>query len=201
MEPLELVLASENPNKVKEFQRILKGLAKVICLQEIEFKETFPEEGVVSFRENASQKALFVAQKTHRITIADDSGFEVTALKNAPGVISARYGGSSDPKEQRSLILSQMQSQANRSARFICELAYFDPILQELQNFRGSVEGQVSREERGEKGFGYDPIFIPEGLDQTFAEISPQEKDKLSHRGRAIHQLRELLVSRSNLSG
>ncbi len=191
----ELVIATRNRKKVEEIRRILEGLP--VTLFSIDDFPGCPEveEDADTFEGNAAKKALAVARYAGKPAIADDSGLEVYALNRAPGVFSARYAGpDADDRKNREKLLLEMQGieQSKRGARFVClvALAFSDG---EVRTFEGYVEGRIGTEPRGSSGFGYDPVFYPTGHDSTFAEMSAEEKDVLSHRGMALKRLREYL--------
>ena len=196
-----LVVASRNPKKVQELQRLLEGLPYLV--QSLAAYPGMPEvvEDGATFQENARLKALAAASYTGELAIADDSGLEVDALGGAPGVLSARYSGVDDPPARdvanRALLLERLAGvpHARRTARFVCAVAVADPTGV-LWEGAGYVEGRIATEERGPKdAFGYDPIFLPEGSDRTFAEMTAEEKDAISHRGRALALAKEFLRS------
>jgi XTP/dITP diphosphohydrolase len=194
---MEIVLATRNKKKVEEIRRITAGLPVTIlslddfpdCPETVEDQPTF--EG------NAAKKAAEVARFTGKPALSDDSGLEVDALGGAPGVYSARYApdaeSGNDPRNYRKLLRDLSAAPAEkRAARFVCCIALAFPAG-EVRTFFGYAEGAIGHEPRGKKGFGYDPVFIPGGFDRTFAEMSPNEKDSLSHRGKAIEKLNEFL--------
>lgn len=196
-----LVVASRNPKKVQELQRLLEGLPYLV--QSLAAYPGMPEvvEDGATFQENARLKALAAASYTGELAIADDSGLEVDALGGEPGVLSARYSGVDDPQARdaanNALLLERLAGvpHARRTARFVCAVAVADPTGV-LWEGAGYVEGRIATEERGPKdAFGYDPIFLPEGSDRTFAEMTAEEKDAISHRGRALALAKEFLRS------
>lgn len=195
---MELVIATKNKKKIEEIRRITSDMnIKILTLDDF---PNFPEviEDGLSFRENAAKKSLAAAKYTGKASLSDDSGLEVYTLGGAPGVFSARFAGegATDSENVRKL-LEMMKDMDNkeRKARFVCCIAltthdfitYF---------FEGTVNGSIIREPRGVNGFGYDPVFVPEGEHKTFAEMSDMEKDAISHRGRALFKLREFLKAR-----
>jgi XTP/dITP diphosphohydrolase len=194
---MELVVATRNRKKIEEIRRILEGLDVALLTL-----EDFPgcpevEETERSFEGNAKKKACEVAAHTGRAAIADDSGLEVNALGGAPGVMSARYAGEgAADRENLEKLLREMEpvKESERRGRFVCVIALALPEGT-VEAFHGTVEGSIGREPRGESGFGYDPVFRPEGHERTFAEMSADEKDALSHRGRALGKLREYLAA------
>jgi XTP/dITP diphosphohydrolase len=192
---VELVVATRNRKKLEEISRMLDGLP--VRLFTVEDFAGCPEveETEDTFEGNAVKKALAVARFTGKPAIADDSGLEVYALGGAPGVYSARYAGdgATDADNVKKL-LSEMSTldEGRRGARFLCVIALAFPDGG-VETFEGMVEGRIGRAPLGRTGFGYDPVFCPEGHDRTFAQMSPEEKDSMSHRGRALGRLRERL--------
>lgn len=191
------VIATRNKKKAEEIQRILEGLP-VKLLTMLDYPDCPEvEEDADTFAGNAAKKAVEVAQYTAIPAIADDSGLEAYALGNAPGVYSARYAGA-DADDSRNLdkLLTGMKDvkEGRRGARFVCCIALAFPEGM-VEVFEGHVEGSIGTHSKGCNGFGYDPVFYPEGHTQTLAEMSAEEKDDLSHRGMALKKLREYLVS------
>jgi len=200
---MEIVLATRNKKKIEEIKRITVDLPVAVlsldnfpnCPETVEDKDTF--EG------NAVKKASEVCQCTGKPALADDSGLEVDALGGAPGVYSARYagdsGGGNDVRNYEKLLaeLNRVPDD-KRGARFVCCMALAFPDGS-IKTFFGYAKGRIGREPRGPEGFGYDPVFIPEGHKKTFAEMPGEEKDKLSHRGKALDRLAEFLHSSTHL--
>lgn len=186
-----LYFATHNPHKVKEIQALLTSEFEIKTLTELGCEEDIPETGDTFF-ENAQQKTDYVVRKYKVSCFADDSGLEVDALNGEPGVHSARYSGSRDMEENMSFLLKKMEGQKNRKARFKTVISLF--WKEEQYFFEGSIEGEIISERRGEEGFGYDPIFIPEGYEQTFAEMSAEEKNQISHRAIAVKKLAAFLL-------
>ncbi|MBF0340984.1 MAG: XTP/dITP diphosphatase [Magnetococcales bacterium] len=189
--PLKLVLATRNRKKMEEIQRILAlAEGQLLSLDDFSACPDVVEDGV-TFADNADKKALSVAVFTGLHALADDSGLVVDALDGAPGVYSARYAGAGASDAQNvSKLLQELAArpQAPRSARFECVLSLASP--QGVRSrFRGTVEGRIATEPQGHNGFGYDPIFIPEGFDLSFACMDAAAKDSMSHRGRALAAL------------
>jgi XTP/dITP diphosphohydrolase len=193
----KIVIASHNKGKVREIHRIFSA---AIGQVEILTLDDFPEIGEIeetgeSFEENALIKAATVFKLTNVPALADDSGLVVDHLGGAPGIYSARYSGEGDLGNIKK-VLNQLESVASqdRSARFVAVAAYVDgsgPLVA-----RGELEGEITREPRGENGFGYDPIFRPLNYSQTLAELDPTIKDKISHRGASLSQLAPALALR-----
>ncbi|MBS1112348.1 MAG: rdgB [Nitrospirae bacterium] len=183
---MELVLATRNRKKIEEILRITNGLkVKVLTLDDFPECPEVEEDGQ-TFEENAVKKAITVANFTGRPALADDSGLEVSALNGAPGTLSARYAGEpADDKKNIEKLLRVMHFIEKRDVKFVCCIAFAVPGS-EVRIFYGYIEGSIGKEPRGSQGFGYDPVFYPMGSDRTFAEMHDEEKDALSHRGRAL---------------
>jgi XTP/dITP diphosphohydrolase len=191
MKSKQLVFATHNSNKVSEVRDLLKNRFDILSLDDISIREEIKETGI-TFIENAAIKANFVRDNYQLNCFADDSGLEVAALNGAPGVYSARYAGEPcDYQKNNHLLLKNLLQQKNRSARFITIIAL--RLEDNLHFFEGSVEGKICEEPRGNTGFGYDPLFIPDGFTKTFAEMSAEEKNKISHRSRAVNKLVDFL--------
>jgi len=184
----ELVLATRNRHKVREFERLLAGAG--ISLEPLAEGIELPPETGSTFAENALPKARAAARATGRATIADDSGIEAQALAGAPGVRSARYAGEGASDEENLARLLH-EAPAGSGLRYVCALAYVDPQTGSEQVFFGECNGRLTDAPRGSRGFGYDPAFLPDDLDdgRTMAELDEPEKDAVSHRGRAARQL------------
>ncbi len=194
---MEIVLATRNRKKVEEIRRITQGLA--VTVLSLEDFPGCPEtvEDRDSFEGNASKKALEVARFTGKPALSDDSGLEVDALGGAPGVHSAYYApdakSGNDPKNYLRLLRELGSApEGKRSGRFVCCIALAFPDGR-IETFFGRAEGRIAHEPRGGQGFGYDPVFLPGGSDRTFAEMTAEEKDGLSHRGKALRKLAEFL--------
>ena len=181
-----IVLATRNAGKARELQDLLGPLGYTILTATQAGYDKEPKETGKTFRENALIKAQAVAAHVPHPVLADDSGLEVEALNGAPGVYSARYArsGAKDSNNRRKL-LSVLGDQSNRRARFVCVLCFLEPG-KEPQYFEGLCPGMITKEERGANGFGYDSIFIPDGETRTFGEMTTEEKNPMSHRGRAV---------------
>jgi XTP/dITP diphosphohydrolase len=193
---MEIVLATRNKKKVEEIKRITEGMAVTIfTLNDFPVCPEVEEDGA-TFEENAVKKALTVARFSGKPALADDSGLEVYALNGAPGTHSARYSGSdADDSRNTEKLLSEMRlfAKKDRKARFVCSIALAMPD-ENVRTFNGYCEGSIGAEPKGANGFGYDPVFYPKSYDRTFAEMSAEEKDSLSHRGNAIRQLQRYLT-------
>jgi len=189
--PLELVFATNNQHKLDEVSAKLGGRIKLLTLNDIGCHEDIPERGV-TFRENASIKSRYVYEKYGLNCFGDDSGLEVEALDREPGVYSARYAGEhGNHSANIDKLLKNLEGIENRAARFVTIIS----LIWEGKEyfFEGTVEGTIRYERTGVQGFGYDPVFQPTGFDITFAEMSLEEKNKLSHRAKAVEKLVEFL--------
>lgn len=188
-------MATTNPGKLREIKAALRGLPlKIWSLKDLGLNRPCVERGK-TFRENARSKAIFYSQFTHILTLAEDSGLEIDALKGAPGVRSARFAGPQANDEKniaKVLRLLKKVPPHQRKARFVCYLclARKGKIL---KSFKGEVRGWITEKKKGRYGFGYDPIFWYRPLGRTFGELRPREKNQISHRGRALRQLRHYL--------
>lgn len=190
---MRLVFASQNLHKVKEVNSLLGEDIEVIGLNDIGINEDIPEDGC-TLEENALYKARYVWAKYNMPVFADDTGLEVESLNNQPGVHSARYAGEEkDPDANIKKLLDELSEEPNRKARFRTVIALILDGQEYL--FDGIVNGEIIKNMRGLNGFGYDPVFVPEGYKQTFAEMSLPEKNILSHRARALSKLVSFLQS------
>ena len=175
--------ASANRHKIKEFNIILNPLdINVECFDNRDCPLPEVEESGITFEENAILKATTIAKALDRVVISDDSGLEVHALNGEPGVYSARYAGpNADDTDRMSKLLNELQNHSDRSGRFVCVIALASPNRL-IGTSYGEVNGSIALQARGSNGFGYDPIFIPDGFDQTFGELASSIKNMLSHR-------------------
>lgn len=188
---MKLVIATNNHHKLVEIQEKLQGVCEVLNLSQIACTEDIPEDGD-TFEANALQKAEYVSENYGYDCFADDSGLEVEALDGRPGVYSARYSGQDkDSEKNMDKVLMELQGVENRRAQFRTVVALV--INGERHLFEGVIGGTILTERHGDGGFGYDPIFQPDGYDCTFAEMSLDEKNKISHRGQAIDKLCQFL--------
>jgi XTP/dITP diphosphohydrolase len=184
-EEIILTLASGNAHKAEEIKAMLPAGIKIQTLKEISWTAEIPETGK-TFLENARIKARTVARATGQWVLADDSGLETEALQGAPGVYSARFAGTNaNDIDNRILLLEKMKGKSNRSARFVAVLILSNGIKDFV--FEGECKGQISEEELGKGGFGYDPLFIPANHTRSFAEMSAAEKNSISHRAIAVN--------------
>ncbi|MDH5476243.1 MAG: non-canonical purine NTP diphosphatase [Cyclobacteriaceae bacterium] len=186
-----LCFATNNHNKLKEINAILGASFQIISLEEIGCSEELPETQA-TLEGNSKQKSRYVFEKYDTACFADDTGLEIEALEGEPGVFSARYAGPQRNNEDNiDLVLQNLKGKLNRKAQFRTVITLTTPIND--YQFEGIVKGQIVTERIGEKGFGYDAVFMPEGHETTFGEMSAEEKNKISHRGRAIKKLVEFL--------
>ncbi len=192
----QLIIASQNEGKIKEFRTLFQSLnIEVLSLNDV--FTSIPEvvEDGDTFEANARKKAETILELVHRPVIADDSGLVIDALEGRPGVYSARYAGEpSDDRRNYEKVLKEMEGipQEKRSARFVAVLALARPN-EKTEFFHGTCEGSIAFEAKGSHGFGYDPIFLPQGESRTMAELSEEEKHAISHRGMALRKLHQFL--------
>jgi XTP/dITP diphosphohydrolase len=206
---MKIVFATNNKHKLDEIRSILGESIEVLSLNDIGCDADIPETGK-TLDENAQQKAQYIYDNYHLDCFADDTGLEVDALNGAPGVYSARYANMEDPSAEShdaeanmSRLLRELGENNNRKARFRTVIALIRKkdvcpcgctSIKEIHKFEGIVEGEIIRERRGGEGFGYDPIFQPDGYDKTFAELGMEIKNHISHRARATQKLCEFLI-------
>lgn len=184
---MKLVFATNNKHKMNELQVILGTSIQLLSLKDIGCNEEIPEDRP-TLEGNATQKAMFIFEKYGYSCFADDTGLEIDALNGEPGVYSARYAGEEkNSNANMDKVLKKLSKINNRKARFRTVISL---IIDGKENqFEGIVNGKILRDKRGNSGFGYDPIFMPEGFNQTFAEMDLSEKNKISHRGEAVNKL------------
>ena len=209
---MKIVFATNNQHKLSEIRSILGDSIEVLSLKDIGCDVDIPETGT-TLEENALQKAQYVYDHYHISCFADDTGLEVDALDGAPGVYSARYASmagdsgqmSHDSEANMARLLKELGNNNNRKARFRTVIALIQKkdvcpcgctSIKEIHKFEGIVEGEIIRERRGGEGFGYDPIFQPDGYDQTFAELGMEIKNHISHRARATQKLADYLLKK-----
>ena len=189
---MNICFASHNANKIKELNGILSGVHQIYGLSKLGITEEIPETGE-TLEENSRIKAKYVYDHHHVPVFADDSGLLVEALKGEPNVYSARYAGEQrDSQQNMDLVLKNLGDCKNRKASFKTIITFIDEKGVECQ-FSGSVEGEITLEKRGDNGFGYDPIFKPNGYPLTFAELSSEIKNRISHRAQAVKKFVEHL--------
>ncbi|MFC6592229.1 RdgB/HAM1 family non-canonical purine NTP pyrophosphatase [Deinococcus lacus] len=186
--PKRVIVATGNAGKVQEIQEALAGLGwQLEALEGL----PLPEEIGTTYEENAALKACTIAAMTGQIALADDSGLEVEALGGQPGVFSARYGNKSSDAERNLYLLEQLRKEKDRRAKFVSVIVVAYPDG-ELETYRGEVPGQLLEGPRGLGGFGYDPLFVPDGDTRSLAEMTTAEKQAVSHRGRALEELKKV---------
>ena len=188
---MELVFATNNAHKLEEVRQILGDRFKVLSLNDINCHDDIPETGD-TFQDNALQKARYVKEHYGYDCFADDTGLEVKALDGAPGVHSARYAGNHDSEANMTKLLHELEKISDRSAQFRTVVALLLNGQEVL--FEGIVTGKIATERHyGDGGFGYDPLFIPDGYSETFSQMTPESKNMVSHRGRAVRKLADYL--------
>lgn len=189
---MKLVVATSNSHKLHELRQLIPANIGLVGLGEIGWKEAIPETGL-TFAENALQKARMVYDRTKMTVIADDSGLEVNALDGSPGIYSARYSGpNATDSENVEKLLRELKGSPDRSARFVASIALIINGVEHI--FEGVSYGTISEIKHGDHGFGYDPVFVPEGYDHTFAELSSEIKNQVGHRGKAVRKLVSFLI-------
>lgn len=189
----DILAATKNAHKIEEFKELL-GSKEVNILSLLDFPDApdVVEDGA-TFEENARKKAAESSAFTGLSTFADDSGLEVEALNGEPGIRSARYAGENASNEERiKKLLDNMKGASSRKARFVCVIALANDG-EVVETFTGEVKGTIAESPRGANGFGYDPVFIPDGYDKTFAELDASVKNKISHRARAVKAALEFI--------
>lgn len=190
---MKIVFATNNKHKLEEIKAILAGKTEVLSLTDIGCDVDIPETGT-TLEENAVIKAKFIAENYRYDCFADDTGLEVDALGGEPGIYSARYAGEGhDSEANMAKLLQNLKDKDCRKARFRTVIA----LIRNGQTmfFEGTVDGNITDEKRGTEGFGYDPIFMPEGYDKTFAELGEDIKNTISHRAKAVKKLTEYLLN------
>ncbi len=193
---MKICFATNNRNKLEEIQQILGDSFEILSLKDIGCFDDIAEPHE-TLEENSAEKAEYIYTRYQIPVFADDTGLEIAALNGAPGVYSARYGGPERSAERNmTKVLGELEGAADRSAQFRTIMTYIDESG--TFQFEGIVKGRIISERRGEGGFGYDPIFIPDGYDQTFGELPASEKNQISHRVRSLSKLVEFLKSRHN---
>lgn len=184
---MKLVFATNNPHKLNELRKMLNNSIELLSLNDIGCLEEIPETNP-TLEGNASQKAFYVYNKYGHNCFADDTGLEIEALNGEPGVYSARYAGEEKSAEANMLkVLTKMEEIKNRKARFRTVISLV--IDGKEEQMEGIVDGQILHEKKGNEGFGYDPIFLPDNFSESFAEMDLSEKNKISHRGRTVQKL------------
>lgn len=191
---MNIIIASNNKGKIKEFKHILEPLGYKVKSQEEAGINIEVEETGKTFKENATLKAEAIYNITHTPVLADDSGTEIDALNGEPGIYSARYMGLEKDEQRRNAILKKLEGieENKRTARYVCCICYIDENGNK-KYAEGYWNGKIAETAKGENGFGYAPIFVPDGENRTCGELSFDEKNKISHRARALKKLREIL--------
>lgn len=190
---MKIVFATNNQHKLDEIRKITAGKIEILSLSDIDCHDDIEENGT-TLEENALIKAQYIKDKFGFDCFADDTGLEVDALGGAPGVYSSRYAGENcNPQDNMRKLISELQGKENRNARFRTVIALL--FNGKKHFFEGEIRGRIIDEKRGIAGFGYDPIFMPDNYDKTFAELGDDEKNKISHRAIATRQLINFLLS------
>ena len=190
---MKLVFATHNIHKLQEVQAMVGDSFELLSLNDLNYSEDIPEP-FPTLEENALTKARTIHRLFHLDCFAEDTGLEIDALNGEPGVVSARYAGlHKNSEDNMQLVLSKLQHETNRKAQFRTVVALILDNQEYL--FEGNVRGHIATEKSGLSGFGYDPIFVPDGYSQSFAVLSAEEKNKISHRYRAIEKLVAYLVN------
>jgi len=192
----KIVFATNNKHKLEEISEALKNKFEILSLKDINCFEEIPEEQE-TIEGNASQKSWYIYNKCKINCFADDTGLEIEALDGRPGVYSARYVGENPSYDDNiNKVLEELQGKSNRNAKFITVISLIIDGKEFL--FEGTVNGKILEKRRGTNGFGYDPVFMPDGFDKTFAEMTLEEKNKISHRGIAVKKLIEFLATKNS---
>lgn len=193
---MKIVFATNNPHKLSEIRDILGPQFEIVSLSDIGCHEDIPEDGQ-TLKDNSYEKAKYVFDKYGIDCFADDTGLEVEALGGEPGVHSARYAEGTDHDSEANMakLLRRLGENSHREARF-CTVITLLQHHREPLFFEGEVRGHIAREKKGKEGFGYDPIFVPLGHEESFAEMGEEEKNKISHRARAVKKLADYLKSK-----
>jgi XTP/dITP diphosphohydrolase len=188
-----LIVATKNKGKVREIKHVLKPLKfRILSLLDLPELHDIKETGK-SFEENAVKKARTISKKLNALVLADDSGLQVKALNGKPGVKSARYAGPNPTTNKLCRkLLKEMKGEKDRRARFVCVIAIADP--KKVRTIKGVCRGKIILKMKGDQGFGYDPIFVPEGFNKTFAQMPLNTKNKISHRGKALQKAKAYLA-------
>ncbi len=189
----KLIMATHNQHKIEEIRALVEGRLEIVSLKDLGIKGEIEETGK-TLKENAAQKAQYIHNKYKQDCFADDTGLEVEALNGAPGVYSARFAGKGCSFDDNiDLLLEQMEGKTNRKACFKTVICLIENGKEKF--FEGICQGVITTERYGKKGFGYDPIFIPDGYAESFAEMSAQQKNSISHRGKATKAFVEYILN------
>ena len=198
MKTLEIVIATNNPNKVEEYRQMFASISniKLFSLKDEKIHIEIEENGK-TFKENSLIKAEAISKFTNKFILADDSGLEIEALDNFPGIYSARFMEGRPYKEKWAAIFEMLKNKENKNAQFHCAITFITPT-KEKYVFEGIEKGYITEKIEGENGFGYDPIFFSNSLNKTFGNATEEEKNAVSHRGKAFSQLLEFIKNNFN---
>ena len=198
MKTLEIVIATNNPNKVEEYRQMFASISniKLFSLKDENIHIEIEENGK-TFKENSLIKAEAISKLTDKFVLADDSGLEIEALDNFPGIYSARFMEGRPYKEKWAAIFEMLKNKENKNAQFHCAITFITPA-KEKYVFEGIEKGYITEKIEGENGFGYDPIFFSNSLNKTFGNATEEEKNAVSHRGKAFSQLLEFIKNNFN---
>ena len=198
MKTLEIVIATNNPNKVEEYRQMFASISniKLFSLKDENIHIEIEENGK-TFKENSLIKAEAISKFTNKFVLADDSGLEIEALDNFPGIYSARFMEGKPYKEKWAAIFEMLKNKENKNAQFHCAITFITPT-KEKYVFEGIEKGYITEKIEGENGFGYDPIFFSNSLNKTFGNATEEEKNAVSHRGKAFSQLLEFIKNNFN---
>ena len=198
MKTLEIVIATNNPNKVEEYRQMFASISniKLFSLKDENIHIEIEENGK-TFKENSLIKAESISKLTNKFVLADDSGLEIEALDNFPGIYSARFMEGRPYKEKWAAIFEMLKNKENKNAQFHCAITFITPT-KEKYVFEGIEKGYITEKIEGENGFGYDPIFFSNSLNKTFGNATEEEKNAVSHRGKAFSQLLEFIKNNFN---
>ena len=198
MKTLEIVIATNNPNKVEEYRQMFASISniKLFSLKDENIHIEIEENGK-TFKENSLIKAEAISKLTNKFVLADDSGLEIEALDNFPGIYSARFMEGRPYKEKWAAIFEMLKNKENKNAQFHCAITFITPA-KEKYVFEGIEKGYITENIEGENGFGYDPIFFSNSLNKTFGNATEEEKNAVSHRGKAFSQLLEFIKNNFN---
>ena len=198
MKTLEIVIATNNPNKVEEYRQMFASISniKLFSLKDENIHIEIEENGK-TFKENSLIKAEAISKFTNKFVLADDSGLEIEALDNFPGIYSARFMEGKPYKEKWAAIFEMLKNKENKNAQFHCAITFITPAKDKYV-FEGIEKGYITKKIEGENGFGYDPIFFSNSLNKTFGNATEKEKNAVSHRGKAFSQLLEFIKNNFN---
>ena len=198
MKTLEIVIATNNPNKVEEYRQMFASISniKLFSLKDENIHIEIEENGK-TFKENSLIKAESISKLTDKFVLADDSGLEIEALDNFPGIYSARFMEGRPYKEKWAAIFEMLKNKENKNAQFHCAITFITPSKDKYV-FEGIEKGYITEKIEGENGFGYDPIFFSNSLNKTFGNATEEEKNAVSHRGKAFSQLLEFIKNNFN---